>query len=151
MIFTLMTSTPHRLRYLAVTENNPVGVDSGIIPNAAGLTPDLRTDSVIFREFPMNNLVSTLVANVTQARRLLLGDPNPLAVQVNFKRAHTVATPRNSQAALAAAAAWSVDANEGVAGGSPASADHAIFIIAGPGVAGAEAYIDCSFQHSLDR
>lgn len=152
MIFSLQTVTPYRLRYLATTQAN-IGFDSGIIPNAAGLSPDLRTDSSLFRNFPMNVLVSRVIAgaDTAAARKLLLSDGDELNDELEHIRAHTVLVPRNSPTGGLNAAYWSVDAAEGNNAGDPPSINHAVLVVTATDLPAFECYVDVDFQHSESK
>lgn len=152
--FQLVTVTPYRLRYLCTRTTVEQGdtVATGVLPNAAGASPDLRTDSAVWRNYAMNALVSKAALNQSAARRILLGVDTTQFL--DFPRAHTIIVPRNSQAGALLTPQWSVDANEGAAAGSAASAGFGVLIVKGPveplNIA-PEAYLDIYFQHTDDR
>lgn len=162
--FTLKTVTPYRLRYLCSTVDIHDGdsISVGVLPNAGGATPDLRTDTMIWHGYPISDLVSTPAANQTLARRLLLADRQVAPADLDFERGNTLLTPRNSWNVFTFFPKWSVDANEGAAAGDPASAGFPVFTLTGPpGIlipgAGppipvpAECYLDLYFHHTDDR
>lgn len=154
LLFTLLEVTPYRLRYLANatgSDNNP---QSGLIVNR-NLPPgpnvgDLRFDSRIWRNFPIHYLVSTLVVNQTDARRIMQGDGLISTSDIEGIRAHIYVTSLTSNFT----AIWSCDVNEGAAAGDPQSAGFSVIIVNAPGGQGGAqqfAWVDIDFQHTFDR
>lgn len=150
MTFTLVERTPYRLRYLATTLGAEDPFDTGVIPNAAGVTPDLRTDAGVWNGQPIDNLVSTPAANQAAARELLLGDTLTTNADIEVPRAHTHIIMRTI-GDPGGEPTWAVDANEGAAAGSAPSAGFAVLQVFGPSVADETAYIDIDYQHTFDR
>jgi hypothetical protein len=142
--FTLVDATPYRNRYLLT----PTGVSgTTVLPNAAGATPDLRTDLTENHAGGLRKAVTTPVANQAEARRILLGEENAGApLQAHIGRAHCYITPRGGTRLR-----WAVDADEGAAAGSAPSAGFPVllvFVDASEIVIGDSAYLDVVFEHS---
>ncbi len=137
--FALVDATPYRLRYLVTTLG---GAGATVLPNAAGATPDLRTDA-LGGPRPILDVVSTPVADQAEARQVLMGEA-PLP---GLLHAHTEITGREPAADIFS---WTIDANEGAAAGDAPSAGFSVLIVVTPaGVAvGVTSYIDVHVQHS---
>lgn len=67
---TLITVTPHRLVYRC-NQDGAAGTTAQIT-NTGGATPDLETDADALRGSPIDDHVTTTVANLGQARDLFL-------------------------------------------------------------------------------
>lgn len=147
----LVDSTPYRLRYLMTATGQP-GFTT--LPNALGVTPDLRTDaqagalSSVGSGAPLLEVLGIAVADQAGARRLLLGDVVASAAPLLPGGLHARAkiTPRNRGGLVG----WAVDADEGAAAGDPASAGFGVYVIDPPtnAAGGEEAYLDIHLSHS---
>lgn len=148
----LVTQTPYVLRYLLIQSGTSTSDEQYVLQNNLGPTPDLRTDTLPFHDFPMNNLVKTPITLTDQAaaRRLLLSDGLATLPDIERIRSHCYLTPRNSQDAAFATPQWSVDANEGSNIG-PKSNGFGVLLITGPGAATSACYLTIRFQHTYDR
>jgi hypothetical protein len=146
--FALVEVTPHKLRYLATAAASTNSFDTGVIPNAAGVTPDLRTDASTFEQSALDKLVSTAAANQAAARALLNGDLLDTVGELPTERAHLSVMPRDAIAA--GESSWTVDANEGAAAGAAPSAGFAVIVVNGPSGANT-AYITLQFDHTIRR
>jgi len=150
MSATLVEATPYRLRYLLTTTDDRSG--AGLISNALGATPDLRTDALTAAQngiegLPLYNTVAVPVANQAEARRILLGESGATPAVIANVGGHCTAqlTPRSGLRV------FTVDANEGAAAGDPASAGYAVYIVyTGGGSLGDTAYLDIKRARSKD-
>jgi hypothetical protein len=150
----LVDETPYRLRYL-LTATGDLGAT--VIPNAAGASPDLRTDALAAAErgvfgvpilkamqVPLDTSPGAPAAQA-QARNLLL--EGPIHVQI---------TPRLSDPAFqppGPGPEWAIDANEGAAAGDPASAGYFVYVLESPGtngIANSTAYLDIKLRRTKD-
>lgn len=120
----LVAAFPNRLRYLCEADGNPG--TTATIPNSAGASPDLRTDTSTFNG-PLFQIARASVngigqlpagtrLNQAQARQILVDDGTPPGVgsgvgNVNVPRARCWITNRTN-----AATVWTVDANADVPG-----------------------------------
>jgi len=152
----LIESTPYRLRYL-LTSLGRQGGGVTVIPNAAGASPDLRTDAASLTRgagtpfgAPLYELVSIPTANQARARALLLGESAALPAIVNTGRhAHADVTPRVGAGGVGVPAVVTVDANEGAAAGDLPSAGYPVLVIyVGTSTAGETCYLDLHLKHS---
>jgi hypothetical protein len=150
----LVDKTPYRLRYL-LTATGDLG--DTIIPNAEGVSPDLRSDALAAAQrgvFGIPILKAMQVpldtgggapAPQAQARSLLL--EGPIHVQI---------TPRLGDPALPPAGPgpeWAIDANEGAAAGDPGSAGYFVYVLESPGqngIANSTAYLDIKLRRTVD-
>jgi hypothetical protein len=151
--FVLVENTPYRLRYLAtqdgVISSPPVAADGfNTIPNDAGGTPDLRTDSAPFNSALHRIMRARLEAypplpagalTQAQARALLASDDAAGAVLTNqnISRCEIRVTGRTG------AVQWAVDANVDGQG------DPVVEVRSETGTA-ATAYVDIVQRHSYD-
>jgi hypothetical protein len=151
--FVLVDSTPYRIRYLMTAGED----GSTVLPNAAGVTPDLRTDALACTLFgtvsgadqiPLFQLLSLAVANQAQARARMLSHVNPEIPAFDYKRRCRVEI--QPCRTVVSATTWSVDANEGAAAGDPASAGFPVLIVSNDqgGGGGDTAYLDIHLLHS---
>jgi hypothetical protein len=157
--FTLVESTPNRLRYLAAQDGvvtsptNPDVDGLAVIPNDGGATPDLRTDAspgpldaIInsrLNGFPPNTgspVVPAGPLTQAQARALYNSDDAASAVLTNdlVGRAVVEVTPRGD-----GRIAWAVDVNVDGQGDG-------VFEVRSDIGTVADAYIDFHFRHTLD-
>lgn len=149
--FALVDATPYRLRYLCTVVG---GAQPVVLPNAAGATPDLRTDADAATpgsaRNPLLEVVSTPVTNQAEARRVMLGEQGLPAASRKL-RAYCRMQPR--RAAGVAFVNWIVDANEGAAAGDPGSAGFPVLVVdvSDVGQVGALAYLDIFAAHTHDR
>jgi hypothetical protein len=144
IVVTLAESTQHRLRYLLADDGEEQAAPSLVtILNAAGATPDLRTDS--HDDTPIHLLVSTACADDAAAHALLEGYGIVAELNEVTPRAHIELTPKNNPTGVGAC--WGAAAAEG----ADASNGYAIINIEGPNVAGALCYLDVIFEHSQTR
>lgn len=115
----LVAAYPHKLRYLCTNAGSPLG-GTGSIPNDAGASPDLQTDTAGFAGW-LHRIararatgIGTIAAGAltqAQARALLCDDNAGGSVgNGNVPRARTRIYGRSG------AAVWSVDANVDGAG-----------------------------------
>lgn len=154
--FQLVEATPYRLRYLLTSQGQP---GSTVLPNAAGATPDLRTDSLGGAEsgtfgVPLNRLLNVPVANQAEARRLLMGERtigSPAIITTGLQ-AHAEVHARTGAAGTGVGGTWLVDADEGANAGDPASAGFAVLVVTPPDGAVAEdvAYLDIHLKRTYD-
>lgn len=107
--FALVEATPYRLRYLA-THDGAAG-NSATIPNAAGATPDLRTDAPVGQ--PIRAITSAAAASQAVARNLFEGIQAGATGIAAVYRAH-LTTQLRSEATVVQ---WLATANS--AGGFP--------------------------------
>ena len=144
----LIERTPHKLRYLCVSDGAATASpDSAVIPNADGVTPDLRTDAAGFTGSALDVLVSTAVVTQADARELLDGVGLTSAGDLPTERAHLCVTPRNSIGDQH----WGVDADEGANAGSAPSAGFGVIVVSGPNVNLAAAIVELQFDHTIRR
>lgn len=145
----LIERTPNKLRYLCVSNGGATASpDSVVIPNADGVTPDLRTDAAGFTGSALDDLVSTTpIADQAAARALLNGTGLTAVGDLPTSRGILSITPRNSLGDQH----WGIDANEGAAAGSAPSAGFAVAVVTGPNVNLAAAVATVAYDHSLTR
>lgn len=159
--FQLVDATPYRLRYLATQDgviSSPPNVADGFntIPNAAGVSPDLKTDIDTVSTsgaggIPLQKIIDAgrdgfgpLAAGAltqAQCRAIMNSDDAASAVLTNQRvgRAITKVTPRTGQGV-----AWAVDINASLGDGFPV-----VEVRSDVGVA-ATAYVDIHFRHTDD-
>jgi hypothetical protein len=137
--FTLVESTPNRLRYLCTNSGETIFPSSGTLDNAT-----LQADAIDGTQ--MATVMAKTVATQAKARELLLGDgPASLedAEDIDVARCHCKLTPRNLVALTTVQ--WAVDAN---ADGSNLPE----IIVYGTDSAGPSyAYLDIEFAHTFTR
>lgn len=114
----LVAAFPNRLRYLCVNSGSPLG-GSANIPNDAGATPDLQTDTGTFNG-PLYQImrartlgigsVAPGALNQAQARAILMEDGSTSVGNANVPRARSTVTARTGTAT------WGIDANVDGAG-----------------------------------
>lgn len=147
--FVLTEVTPDRVRYICTSDGtSSQSPDTGILVNRLGATPDLRTDSLLFRGSPINVILSTAVADQAEARQNMFGDFLNLNTDIEFQRCCVTI---NSLATVTTGAnKWSVDAYRGsqIDAGSTV---FPVFFVSGPLVAGATASLEINFVHTYDR
>ena len=112
--FALVAAFPNRLRYLATNSGSPLG-GTAAIPNDAGATPDLQTDTGTFngplfqiaraRVNGIGTIAAATALNQAQSRAILMDDNTVSVGNANVPRARTTITPRSGTAG------WDVDAN----------------------------------------
>jgi hypothetical protein len=152
----LVDTTPYRLRYLLTLTGQSAG--AVVLPNAAGASPDLRTDALSAAErgvfgipvlkamqVPLDTSPGAPAAAV-QARNLLL--EGPIHVQITPRRGNPVLVPPGP-----GVVEWAIDANEGAAAGDPASAGYFVYVLessAAQGVEGQTAYLDIKLRRTKD-
>lgn len=108
----LVAQFPNRLRYLCTNSGSPLG-GSATLPNDAGATPDLQTDTPfagpLFQIARARTLgIGTVAAgalNQGQARAILMEDNSVSVGNANVPRARSVITQRTGTAT------WGVDAD----------------------------------------
>lgn len=145
----LVERTPYRLRYLVTQTGQIHEIDTLVIPNAGGPSPDLRTDASLFRNFPMHALVSqTIAISKNAALQSLIGNGRTSKADLEFPRTHLYIWARNNASGTVN---WAIDVNEGSLAGDPASINHAVLVCMGPTLSGQEAYIDLVYEHSFHR
>lgn len=152
LLVTLVELTPHRMRYRILQDDDKApDPDTVVIRNrdvapAAGIG-DLRFNSRPWHGFPISNLVSQTVVNISDARRLMEGDGDttrPSAIE--RIRSHMYLTPLSSNNN----ANWSVDCDAGTVL-DPPSGEHVCLLIAGPTGQDNECWLDIHFTHSKWR
>lgn len=114
----LVAAFPNKLRYLCTNAGSPLG-GTATIPNDAGATPDLQTDTGPFAG-PLHRIararatgIGTIAAGAltqAQARALLCDDATTVVGNKNVPRARTRIYGRSG------ASVWAVDANVDGAG-----------------------------------
>lgn len=133
----LVAQFPNKLRYLLTNTGSPLG-GAATLPNDAGATPDLQTDTAVFNG-PLFRIARARVNGIgtiaaatplTQAQaRAILEDDNTVSVgNANVPRARLRLQPRTG------AAVWAADANVD-GGGDP------VIAVASTAVAG-DCYLD---------
>lgn len=110
----LVAAFPNRLRYLCTNGGSPVG-GSATLPNDAGATPDLQTDTATFngplfqiaraRPNGIGTIAAGTALNQAQARALLMEDGSTSVGNANVPRAKCMITQRTGTAT------WGVDAD----------------------------------------
>lgn len=152
----LVERTPDVLRYLVTSDGQATASpDSVVIPNAAGATPDLRTDAggaAGWAGSALDDLVSTAAATQAAARTLLDGiglttAGAPGTTNLDTARGRLSVRARNSLGDQH----WGVDANEGAAAGDAPSAGFAVLVVTGPNIADAAAIVSLENVHSYAR
>jgi hypothetical protein len=136
--FTLVESTPNRLRYLCTNPGETVFPSTGQISNDT-----LQADAIDGTQ--MADLLATTTLTQAKARELLLGDgPASLvdADDIDTPRAHCKITARNL---VTAQEPWAVDADSD-------GSDLPFIIVYGCDNTGPTyAYLDIEFAHTLTR
>jgi hypothetical protein len=152
--FTLVYASPYRLRYLMVGNGGEI---ASILPNAAGATPDLRTDAVAATpgsaRNPMREVVENQVAAGDASRGTLFSQRITLVGNPTLPRlaCETKVTPRTPPTGdvTGLVRPWVVTADEGAAAGDPASAGFPVIVATPPGRGvGESAYLDIKVAHS---
>jgi hypothetical protein len=147
----LVERTPHKVRYTCTSNGGATASpDSFVIPNADGVTPDLRTDAgglLGFQGSALDLLVSTPVVTQADARELLNGIGLTAVGDLSTERGELSIAPLNSLGDQH----WGIDANEGAAAGSAPSAGFAVLVITGPNVNLASAIAELRFDHTYQR
>jgi hypothetical protein len=143
--FTLVESTPYRLRYLAVNAS-PFGT-TATIPNDGGATPDLRTDLANDPSGPLRAIVRAGVDGIgtvaagaltqAQARAIMNSDNTGSVGNDLVPRAITTVTPRGTTPVV-----FGVDINV------DGQADPVVIVTSS--AATGEAYVDIHARHSID-
>ena len=157
MVGQLVEVTPYRLRYLITCTTEGEGpIDTFVIPNAFGATPDLRTDAfTAFGRSPIFNLVAfTPVPTDIQAMIRLCGDGAPNSLFSNKfllerPRAHLYVTSRGPGAV--GAATWSARPRDGASAGSAPSANFSVVEVTGPSIVFEQCYVDLDYEHTFHR
>lgn len=145
--FTLVYASPTRLRYRIT--GTGAGTPPTVLPNAGGVSPDLRTDAEGASPGSGRNLLleilSTPAATQAAARKLLQGELGGAELESESEEPHA----RIEVQLRDGSRGITVDANEGAAAGSVPSAGFAVIVVdnagSGTSVAG---YIDVIAAYS---
>ena len=134
ILYTLVESTANRLRYQLVDDGS-----SGSFPSTATIdNATLQADAIDGTQ--MADLLATAVADQAAARTLLCGEGLTADADIDTARAHLKLTPKNI---VSGQTPWAADAD--------AAANLAAIDVYGPDVAGAVAFLDVEFAHTLTR
>jgi hypothetical protein len=149
---TLVERTPHRLRWLAVSD----GVGGGLAQTALTNKPtggtentDLARAADAVKGQPIAQLVNTPVASDAAAQRVFSGDGLTSIASLSTARGEIKVVPRNS-AVAAGGVYWSALAVDG-ASVDPASAGRPAILITGPNIVNLACYIELTFKHTYQR
>jgi hypothetical protein len=131
---TLVESTENRLRYQLIDDGSSGSFPSTLTIDNATLQADAIGGS------QLADLLATAVADQAAARQLLCGEGLTADSDIDTARAHLKLTPKNI---VTTQTPWAADAN--------VAANLAVVDIYGPDAAGAIAFLDVEFAHTLTR